>query len=94
MLPQIDDLFYQLKCVNIFLMNDLRSRYHQVKVVEGDIPKIVLRTKYGHYEFVVIPFGLIDAPKVFIDLINRVSQNCLDIFIMVFIDEIFMYFKT
>nr|GEU97680.1 putative reverse transcriptase domain-containing protein [Tanacetum cinerariifolium] len=71
-LPRIDDLFDQLQWSWYFLKIDLQSGYHQVRVCEEDIPKIAFRMRYGHFEFTVMPFSLINAPAVFMDLINLV----------------------
>lgn len=69
-LPRIDDLFDQLKEAKVFSNIVLRSRYHQLMIRPEDVPKMAFRTRYGHYKFVVIPFGLTNAPAVFMDLMN------------------------
>jgi hypothetical protein len=73
-LLRIDDLFNQLKGVSVFSKIDFLLGYHQLKVQEEDIPKTAIRTRYDHYEFLVMPFEL-TAPLVFMDLMNRYSMN-------------------
>ncbi|KAA3470872.1 Retrotransposon protein [Gossypium australe] len=69
-LPHIDDLFFQFKGVIVFSKIDLRYGYHQLRVNDVDVPKIVFRTRYRHYEFLVIPFGLTNALATFMEILN------------------------
>ncbi|GKD70156.1 putative reverse transcriptase domain-containing protein, partial [Tanacetum coccineum] len=93
-LPRIDDLFDQLQRSSVYSRIDLRSGYHQLRVRDEDIPKTAFRTRYGHYEFQVMSFGLTNAPAVFIDLMNRVCKSYLDKFVIVSIDDILIHLKS
>ncbi|KAL0557202.1 hypothetical protein IC582_005720 [Cucumis melo] len=93
-LLRIDDLFNQLQGAIVFPMIDMRSVYHQLRIKDSDIPKTAFRSRYGHYEFIVMSFRLTNAPAVFMDLMNRVFKDFLDTFVIVFIDEILIYSKT
>ncbi|GJW27274.1 putative reverse transcriptase domain-containing protein [Tanacetum coccineum] len=94
LLPRIYDLFDQLQGSSVYSKIDLRSGYHQLRVREEDIPKTAFKTRYGHYEFQVMPFSLTNAPAVYMDLINRVCKPYLDKFVIVFIDNILIYSKS
>ena len=92
--PRMDDLFDQPKGASHFSKIDLRSRYHQLRVRDSDIFKIAFRTQYGHYEFVVMSFGLTNALAAFMYLMNRVFKQYLDLFVIIFIDHILIYSRS
>jgi len=93
-MPRIDDLFDQLAGAAVFSKINLRSDYHQLKIKKEDVPQTAFRTRYRHYEFLVLPFGLTNAPAYFMDLMNRVFHPLLDKFVVVFIDDILVYSKS
>ncbi|GJU94210.1 putative nucleotidyltransferase, ribonuclease H [Tanacetum coccineum] len=93
-LPRIDDLFNQLQGSQYFSKIDLHSGYHQLRVHEADISKTAFRTQHRHFKFTVMPYGLTNAPAVFIDLMNQVCKPYIDKFVIVFIDDILIYSKS
>ena len=93
-LPRIDDMFDQLHGSSFFSKIDLRSGYHQVRVRDGHIPNTTFRTLYGHYKFLVMSFGLTNAPSAFMDPMNKVFREYLDSFFILFIDDVLIYSKT
>ena len=93
-LPRIDDLFDQLQWASYFSKIDLRLGYHQRRVRNDDVLKTAFWTRYERYEFLVMSFGLTNAPTTFMDLINRVFWNFLNSFVIVIIYDILVYSKN
>ena len=90
----IADLFDQLGGARWFTKLDLRSRYYQVRIAEGDQPKTACVTRYGSYEFLVMPFRLTNAPATFCTLMNKVLQPFFDRFVVVYLDDIVIYSQS
>lgn len=93
-LPRIHDTFDQFCGARVFSKLDLRTGYHQLRVREEDVPKTAFRIRYGHYEYRVMPFGVINAPVTFMNLINRIFYQYLNMFVVIFVDDILVYSKT
>jgi transposase InsO family protein len=93
-LPRIDDCFDRLAGMKYFSKIDFTSGYHQCRIAENDIHKTAFRTRYGHYEFMVLPFGLCNAPATFQRLMHEIFWEFLDQFLVIYLDDIIVFSKT
>jgi hypothetical protein len=93
-LPRIEDLLDKLSGAKFFTSLDMTGAYHHIKIKPEDIEKTAFRTPYGHYEFVVLPFGLCNAPATFQTFMNNLFREEMDAFVIVYLDDVMIFSKT
>ena len=93
-LPRIDDLIDQLSGARFFTSLDLAQGYHQIRVTKEDVPKTAFRTPLGHFQYLVLPFGLTNAPATFQSVMNEIFREHIGRFVLVYLDDILVYSRT
>ena len=93
-LTRVDDIFDQLRNARYFTNIDLHSGHHQLRMEDGSIALTAFRTRYGHFELLVLPFGLTNAPAIFMSLMKDVFLDCPDRFVLVYLGDILVFSNT
>ncbi|PLW25664.1 hypothetical protein PCASD_25334 [Puccinia coronata f. sp. avenae] len=93
-LPLIQECFDSLRDAKFFSKIDLQQGFHQMRIADGDVPKTAFGTKYGHFEWLVMPFGLVNAPSTFQRMMTQILREFIDIFVQVYLDDILIYSRN
>jgi transposase InsO family protein len=93
-LPLIQECFDALQGAKFFSKIDLQQGFHQMKISSADVPKTAFGTKYGHYEWLVMPFGLVNVPSTFQRMMTHILREYIDVFVQVYLDDILIYSDT
>ncbi|KAI7950619.1 hypothetical protein MJO29_009293 [Puccinia striiformis f. sp. tritici] len=93
-LPIIQECFDSLRGARFFSKIDLQQGFHQMKIAETNVPKTAFGTKYGHFEWLVMPFGLVNAPSTFQRMMTQLLREFIDVYVQVYMDDILIYSKT
>jgi hypothetical protein len=93
-IPHIDDLLDWFNGANYFSWTNIKLGYYHIRITYEDVEKIVMRTKYGSYKFLVMPFRLCNALSTFTTFMNFIFHKKLDKFVIIYIDDILVYSKS